>query len=86
MSTFAGTLKDSPTAADAFHLMDMLDMGYDADAETSPAAHTPDAIVAIPDIYANSALLKRDPAHAYSTFTLDSFAPRRGSYVHYVIS
>ncbi len=71
MTTFVQSLKNSQAVSqsttDAYNLMDMLSLGYDTYAETGSASLTLNTIVAIPDIYANSALLKRDPARAYSS-------------------
>ncbi|HEY8084039.1 MAG TPA: hypothetical protein VIE69_00370 [Methylophilaceae bacterium] len=83
MTTFVQSVKESLSATDAYNLMDMLSLGYDAYAETAPAALTLNTIVAIPDIYANSALLKRDPARAYGS-AADNFAPASGRKLNFI--
>ncbi|HEY8084897.1 MAG TPA: hypothetical protein VIE69_04770 [Methylophilaceae bacterium] len=85
MTTFVQSLKESLSSTDAYNLMDMLSLGYDAYAETGSAALTLNTIVAIPDIYANSALLKKDPARAYSSAAED-FAPASGRKLDFIIS
>jgi hypothetical protein len=85
MSFYARALKDSQAVTDAFNLMDVLSLGYDTYAdETGSAALTLNTIVAIPDIYANSALLKQDPAGVYSS-AADNFSPRIARKVSFAV-
>jgi hypothetical protein len=77
MSTFSSMLDDA-CHTETFHWMDLVSVGHDSHDSHAGAAHaelTLNTIVAIPDIYGNSALLKQDPAQAYGT-AADNFAPR----------
>jgi hypothetical protein len=75
MSTFASMLDDA-RGTEVFHWMDLVSVGHDSHSEGEYHAElTLNTIVAIPDIYGNSALLKQDPAQAYGT-AADNFAPR----------
>jgi hypothetical protein len=84
MTTFVQSLKESQAAAEAFSLMDMLSLRHDVYAETGPVALTLNTIVAIPDIYANSALLRQDPAHAYGS-AADNFSSQYDGKLDFVI-
>jgi len=86
--TFVQSVKNSQSASqsvtDAYNLMDMLSLRHDVYAETGPVALTLNTIVAIPDIYANSALLKKDPARAYGS-AADNFSSEYDGKLSYVI-
>lgn len=74
MSTFSSMLDDA-CHTESFHWMDLVSVGHDSHVEAGPATLTLNTIVAIPDIYGNSALLKQDPARAYGS-AAENFVPR----------
>ena len=74
MNTFASMLDDA-CAAEGLHLIDMVWMGHAGRGRTSASTLALHAIVAIPDIYGNNAILKQDPASAYGS-AAENFTPR----------